>query len=97
MFNSNIPTWIEKLEGLAAYQAEVILPGHGTFCNQEDIDKLINYLQSTWKRVSGCIQADYSLSNTLRDINMPRPEGWGKEQLFEKNIEIIYKQVKDAQ
>jgi cyclase len=86
----DIPAWIEALDKLPGYGAEVILSGHGSLCGVAEIKQLRDYLASTWERTREHVLAGRSLEEALADPDYPRPDGWGREQLYEKNIEIMY-------
>jgi len=93
ILQSDVPRWIEVLKTLAGYQADVLLPGHGTVCAQADLDVLTNYLETTWQRVGEHFKQGTSLENILADPNLPRPDGWIKEDLFKTNIEYMLSQL----
>ena len=75
--------------------ADVILPGHGPLCGEAEIDLLAAYLRQTWELTEELVGQGLSLKAALKDDRYPRPEGWDREQLFEKNIELMYKQISD--
>jgi cyclase len=86
----DIPTWIEALGKLPGYGAEVILPGHGTLCGTSEIKLLQQYMADTWQRTREHVLAGDDLDVALADPDYPRPDGWDREQLYEKNIEVMY-------
>jgi cyclase len=86
----NIPAWIEALDKLPGYGAEVILPGHGTLCGLEEIKMLRDYLADTWQRTREHVLAGHRAKDALADPDYPRPAGWGREQLYKKNIDLMY-------
>lgn len=86
----DIPTWIEALGKLPGYGADVILAGHGTLCGIEEIQLLRSYLESTWKRTREHVLAGHDLTEILADPEYMHPTGWDREQLYQKNIEIMY-------
>jgi glyoxylase-like metal-dependent hydrolase (beta-lactamase superfamily II) len=93
MIGSDIPVWIDVLKSLSDFDADVIFPGHGTFCNQEVIDSLIDYMKTSWEITAAHIEKGDSLEIILKDPALPRPKGWERETRFETNIETIYDQI----
>lgn len=86
----DIPAWIDALGSLGGYGADAILPGHGPICGLEEVKLLRKYLDDTWKRTREHLLAGMTLEETLADTAYLRPEGWGREELFESNIEVMY-------
>lgn len=86
----DIAAWIEALDKLPGYKADVILPGHGTLCGEAEIRQLREYLSDTWARTREHVLAGRSVEEALEDGEYPRVEGWEKVELREKNIEVIY-------
>ena len=89
MLQSYVPTWIEVLKTLAGYQADVLLPGHGTVCTQAEVDLLLNYMETTWLQVSELVGQGQALDQILKDPSLPRNTNWTRENFFEKNIEYM--------
>jgi len=87
---ADIPTWIEALGKLPGYGADVILSGHGSLCGVDEIKQLQQYMQETWDRTREHVLAGDELDDILADPDYPKPEGWDREQLYEKNIEVMY-------
>ncbi|MEN8241842.1 MAG: MBL fold metallo-hydrolase [Chloroflexota bacterium] len=86
----DITAWIEGLKKLPGYGAEVILPGHGTLCGEAEIALLRDYLSDTWERTREHVLAGRSIKEALADRGYPQIEGWDREELRERNIEVIY-------
>jgi cyclase len=86
----DILTWIEALKKLPGYDAEVILPGHGTLCGEAEINLLRDYMEKTWERTYQHVLDGDSLEDTLADPDYLRVEDWEREELREKNIEVMY-------
>jgi cyclase len=93
MIGSDVPIWIDALRSLSTFEADVIFPGHGTLCDQEAIDALVNYMKTSWEITAAHIEKGDSLEIILKDPALPRPKGWERETRFETNIETIYDQI----
>ena len=81
MMSSIVPDWIAALKSLKEYEAEVVLPGHGTVCTYKEVDELLDYMES-------------SFALAQEHPAFPRPAGWDREMLADKNIEIFFDQAK---
>ena len=95
MQESHIPTWMEALKWMPSLGAEVIVPGHGTVCDDEAVAKQLAYMEATWERVAEHIAKGHGLKKTQNAPGFPRNEDWIREQLFKQNIGVMYKQLKD--
>jgi len=84
-----VPQWIEALKWLSSLGADVIVPGHGSVCGDEEITVLLNYLENTWALTTDHIADGHSLDEILADLDYPRQKGWSK-RMFRKNIELMY-------
>ncbi len=93
MMSSNVPDWIKTLQSFADYPADAIIPGHGTLCGMTEVNQLLDYMQTTWALVKSHAEQGHTLKKTLAGENYPRPEDWIREQLAEKNIEVMYQQA----
>lgn len=93
MLQSDVPTWIAALKTLRDFDADVILPGHGTVSTIEAVNLLLHYMETSWQMVRDHAAQGHSLEKTLQDPLLPRPAGWIREQLFDSNIEVMYKQA----
>lgn len=97
MIGSIVPTWIKVLKSLPEYPAEVILPGHGTICNQADIDLLINYMETTWRLVNQYYRQGKSPEEILAAPEMPKVAEWVKEDFFERNIVYMLECISESE
>ena len=77
---ADIPTWIDALGKLPGYEADVILPGHGTLCGLEEINLLRDYLSKTWDRTREHVLAGRELDEILADKDYPRPADWDRQR-----------------
>ncbi|TES93379.1 MAG: MBL fold metallo-hydrolase [Anaerolineales bacterium] len=96
MLQSDVPTWMDALRWLPSFGAEVILPGHGTLCGDKEVALQLEYMEATWNCTADHVRQGHGLKKTLNDPDYPRYEGWLRENLFEKNIEVMYEQLKEV-
>jgi cyclase len=96
ILSSDVPRWVEVLDQLPSYGAEVILPGHGTICTEFEIAILKDYLTDTWQRTSDPIAQGHTLEETLADPDYLRDDTWLRENLYQPNIEFMYQQLSET-
>jgi cyclase len=91
IFDADIPAWIEALDRLMEYKAEVIIPGHGVRCGEAEIITLRDYLQASWELVKQHIQAGHNVYETLKDKAFPVFPGEKYKNLHKANIRAMYR------
>lgn len=82
-------TLIKALKWLPSLGAEVIVPGHGPLCDEDEAQVQINYLETTWDIIKRHVEKRHTLSLIFRDPALPRLSG----RNHERNIEWMYKQL----
>ena len=90
---ANIPVLVDAMKWLPTLGAEVIVPGHGYLCGNDEIDRQLNYIETTWKRTEEHFTQGDSIEDTLMDKDYPRYSELGAN-LHDGNIKAIYKQIK---
>ncbi len=89
IFDADVPAWIEALNSLLAFEAEVIIPGHGVKCGEAEIMTLREYLQDTWKLTEEHIRLGHSAEETSADPAFPIFPGEKYERLHQANIRYM--------
>ena len=90
---ANIPNLVEALRWLPTIGAEVIVPGHGHLCGNDDLVGQLEYIETTWRRTEKHIAHGDSLEETLADTDYPHYSDVGTN-LHDGNIKAMYKQIK---
>lgn len=90
---ANIQQLVGVLRWLPVIGAEVIVPGHGHLCGNEEVAKQLAYIETTWRRTEEHISQGHSIEETLADANYPRYSNVGTN-LHDGNIKAMYKQIK---
>jgi cyclase len=94
IYDADIAVWIEALNRLLEYKAEVIIPGHGVRCTEAEINVLLNYLEASWQLVKQHIDSGHSVNETLKDKAFPVFPGEKYKSLHKANIRAMYKKYK---
>jgi cyclase len=90
---SNLPNLVEALSWLATIGAEVIVPGHGRLCGNEELARQLEYIETTWDRTVDHIAQGDSIEKALADADYPHYSEVGTN-LHDGNIKAMYKQIK---
>ncbi len=90
IFDADILAWINQLNRLLDFNAEVIIPGHGVKCSNADITALRDYLQVTWDRTDEHIRMGHGRKETLADKTYPRFSKKLYKRLHQANIRYMY-------
>jgi cyclase len=80
---------IKSLKWSLSLGAEVIVPGHGSLCDNLEIISQRNYLEKTWEIIKGHMEKGHSPATIRKDPDLPHVAGLN----FERNLEWIYKQL----
>ncbi len=86
---THLGSLLEALKGLPSLGAEVIVPGHGPLCGEEEIHAQVNYLEVTWAVIKRHVEKGHSLSVICDDPALPKVPG----KNYERNIEVMYKRL----
>jgi cyclase len=88
---------VEKLMGalrwVPSLGARIIVPGHGVLCDNGEVLKQLNFIETTLERTTKHIEMGHSLDETLKDPKFPRYSDLGYEKLHPWNIKVIYRQL----
>lgn len=93
---ANVQDLMKALKWLRNFNARVIVPGHGVLCGEEEVSNQLAYIEATWARTAEHIAQGHSLEETLSDPGFPRCAERGYEILHDRNIKVVYRQVKKA-
>ncbi|MCB2178654.1 MBL fold metallo-hydrolase [bacterium] len=93
MMGSDVPAWAAALRKLSDFDADVILPGHGTIVGAAEINLQLGYMETTWEIVAKMRTAGKTVEEILKNPDLPRVAGWEKEDFFERNILEIVEQL----
>jgi cyclase len=93
MQNCDVRAWIAALKSFRDYDAEVILSGHGTVCGYEEIDELLDYMETCLAVAVSLKEEGASEADVLKSPDFPRPEGWDRENLAEQNFKEFFSQA----
>lgn len=93
MVGCQLEKWIEALESLFEFPADVILPGHGTVSTWADIDRLVQYFRDGINAARELLAMGLAMEDAGQDPAFPRIEGWEREGRIEANNGVFLQQV----
>jgi cyclase len=91
---ANVPALMDALKWLLTFDARVIVPGHGIVCDQEEVTRQLNYIQTSWARTADHLAQGHSLEEAMADPDYPIYSERGYERLHPWNIKVMYRQLK---
>ena len=86
---TNFNALIKALKWLLTLGPEVIIPGHGSICDEIEVHAQLNYLETTWEIIKSHVETGQSLTAIRKDSALPFMEG----RNYERNIEWVYKRL----
>jgi cyclase len=91
---ANVLNLMEALRWIPSFGAQVIVPGHGVLCGNEEVLDQLAYIERTWARTVEHIALGHSAEEAVQDPEYPRCAELGFERLHAWNIEVIYRQLR---
>ena len=90
---------VEDMQGLldaagVSAGAEVIVPGHGLLCGEEEVARQLDYLETSWARTADHLAQGHSIEETAADPGYPIYSERGVDKLHKWNIEVMHRQLK---
>ncbi len=95
IFDADIPAWINALDRLFVFEAEMLIPGHGVVCGEAEIKVLRDYLQQTWELAKEHINLGHNAKETAADARFPVFPGEKYGRLHKANIRYMYSKILD--
>lgn len=108
LFNSIIPVidfqggsstenWIKILEKVEKMDVETIIPGHGDIGNKSILKAQAEYLKALREEVKKLIDDGLSLEDALKKAELPAYKNMeGYSQRFPRNVEAVYRELKEV-
>jgi cyclase len=90
--DAHVPRLIAALKRLPEFGARIIVPGHGSLCDEAEVAVQIDYLELSWARTAEHLTQGHSLRQTTADRGYPRRHK-GARHRRKANIEIMYAQL----
>jgi len=91
---ANVEKLMVALRWVPSLGARVIVPGHGDLCNNDEVMRQLNYIETTWQRTAEHIRRGHSLEEAIKDPKYPVYSELGYEKLHPWNIKVIYQQLR---
>ena len=90
-----VPDWIDALDRLLAFDARVVVPGHGPLCGAPEIAALRAYLADSWSLTGEHLARGHSVEDAVADPAYPVYAA-GQTDRHEMNIKIMYQKMVEA-
>ena len=69
---ANVPALMAALRSIPSFGAQIIVPGHGLLCGDEQVGIQLAYIKDTWDRTAEQIALGHSVKQAVRDPEYPR-------------------------
>lgn len=93
----SVAGWLESLETLRTFGAEVIVPGHGDVCDARVIDDVADYLQFVQTIAQTGFEAGASPLEVARDADLGRFAEWSDPERLAGNLHRAYSELRGEQ
>lgn len=87
--NANYDKWLDVLQSMAAWNVEIVVPGHGDLATTENLRQQRLYLQDMLAQVRKGIEAGKSKQYLIKEIDL------SKHPVYGKNIVSIKRSIGD--
>ena len=91
--SARLKTLMDALRFLISFEAEIIVPGHGSLCNNDEVMRQLKYIEEIWMLTENHVRKGDSLEETLKDLKYPVYSERGYEKLHPWNIRVAYQQL----
>ena len=93
-FQGHVGNWIKAANRLLAFDAEVIIPGHGPIGTKADLRKMRNYLALVRREAKTRFDAGMPVETAARDIKLGVYVKWREAERILPNVMRCYQEFK---
>ena len=93
-FQGHVGNWIKAANRLLAFDAEVIIPGHGPIGTKADLRKMRNYLALVRREAKKRFDAGMPVEAAARDIKLGVYARWREAERILPNVMRCYQEFK---
>jgi glyoxylase-like metal-dependent hydrolase (beta-lactamase superfamily II) len=86
--------WIAALKKVAAWDIEVVIPGHGEVTGKKGLDWKVEYLTQLRKEVGQALKSGKTLEQAQESVKMPAYKAIGFERILPRGVAAVYRELK---
>jgi glyoxylase-like metal-dependent hydrolase (beta-lactamase superfamily II) len=94
-FQGHVGNWIKAADRLLAYEADVLVPGHGPIGTKKDLENMRDYLALVRREARKRFVAGISAEDAARDIKLGVYASWREAERILPNVMRCYQEFRD--
>jgi glyoxylase-like metal-dependent hydrolase (beta-lactamase superfamily II) len=94
-FQGHVGNWIKAADRLLAYEADVLVPGHGPIGTKKDLENMRDYLALVRREARKRFDAGISAEDAARDIKLGVYASWREAERILPNVMRCYQEFRD--
>jgi glyoxylase-like metal-dependent hydrolase (beta-lactamase superfamily II) len=94
-FQGHVGNWIKAADRLLAYEADVLVPGHGPIGTKRDLEHMRDYLALVRREARKRFDAGISAEDAARDIKLGVYASWREAERILPNVMRCYQEFRD--
>jgi len=94
-FQGHVGNWIKAADRLLAYEADVLVPGHGPIGGKKDLEHMRDYLALVRREARKRFDAGISAEDAARDIKLGAYASWREAERILPNVVRCYQEFRD--
>ncbi len=94
--DAKITQWIDVLERILEFDADIYIPGHGPPGSKRDVRECLNYFQDLRAVVGTFVSSGQSLEQAMQETQLPvKYQNYRFKYLFPSNVQRMYEELKE--
>jgi len=94
-FQGHVGNWIKAADRLLAYEADVVVPGHGPIGGKKDLEHMRDYLALVRREARKRFDGGISAEDAARDIKLGAYASWREAERILPNVVRCYQEFRD--
>ena len=94
-FQGHVGNWIKAADRLLAYEADVLVPGHGPIGGKKDLEHMRDYLALVRREARKRFDGGISAEDAARDIKLGAYASWREAERILPNVVRCYQEFRD--
>ena len=94
--NVDYDKWLAVLDKMAAWDIQIVVPGHGDLCTRETLKKQRAYLDDLLRQVRAGVKAGKSKEELVKEIDLGKHQVYGQNKVStERSIRAMFDKLKE--
>jgi glyoxylase-like metal-dependent hydrolase (beta-lactamase superfamily II) len=96
IWDGPVQNWLDACDRILAFEADVIVPGHGPLTDADGVRATADYLRYVRDEVTARHAAGLSATEAAWDIDLGPYADWGESERIAQNVDAIYRELDDG-